>query len=138
MSFTANMVGIARTRYLGTIAAEVVAYTDFQTQLNSDLENVFFNSAEFAINTVSYTHYGNGEVKVYTVIPDNPTQELTPGIKSSITSHKPFIKIPTHLLIQEPDPNDQIVWKGVRYFIESTEDDGVGVTTFNLTLKRYN
>lgn len=138
MSFTANMIGISRTRHIGTLSVGLSGYTDFQLQLNSDLENIFFNSNEFAVNTVSYTHYGSGEVKIYNIIPDNPTRELTPGIKSEITSHKPFIRIPTHLLSQTPDSNDEIVWKSIKYYIESTEDDGVGITTFNLTTKRYN
>lgn len=136
MTVTANMTGITRTRYIGTTEAVSVALSTFQAYLRSDLEDVFFNTTEFA-TSCSYSHY-QGTTETYSLISDDPTQEISPGSKTEIMMQKPFIKLPKHVMVKGLNLKDTILYKGITYKIDSYEDDGVGVLTIHLAVKVHN
>lgn len=134
MAQSLTLTGIARAEYVGTIAMYQHTQSALQTQMVDDLENVFFNTTEFA-NTVLYTHKGSGITKTYREIFDKPSQEIKPGSNSLIIGMKPQIMLSTAHMIHEPSSRDTVLVNGIAYNVDSFEDDGVGVVTIYLTRK---
>ena len=139
MSHTANMVGIARTRYVGITGSSKEVLSNLQIQMKDDLDNVFFNTNEFAEKeSIQYIHSKSGVTRIYEAIFDNPSQDVKAGSQTEILGIKPQVQIPSWLMEHQPILNDVLIVKGIRYNIDSYEDDGVGVVTIYLVREGQN
>ena len=133
MAQSANMTGITRTRYLGTISSSILVLSNLQSNMVNDLDNVFFNTDEFAeYSSIQYTHSKSGITETYKAIYDDPTQDIKAGSNTEIIALKPQIQMPLPYMKEEPNINDVLVVRGIRYSIDSYESDGVGVITIYL------
>lgn len=133
MAQTANMVGLVRTRYLGTIAISVQDLSDLQLHMLTDLENTFFNINDFAEKIpIQYTHARSGNTESYKGIYDNPSQDIRAGSQTEIINAKPQVQFANYQMKQFPTMDDTLKVRGIRYNIDSYEIDGVGVVTIYL------
>lgn len=128
------MTGLTRTRGIGSITAFVIARSALELQMVNDLDECFFNNAEFAVNC-TYTHYNLGTDETYKVIYDDPTQTVLEGTQTQVIALKPQIMIAISQMKQQPTMRDVITLNGIQYTIDEIENDGVGVLTLYLLRK---
>jgi len=112
-----------------------IAYTDFEKQLQTDLENVFFS--DFKKKVPCYYYHANGKItESYPCIFDDPSVEVTID-KAIVNGLKPLIQIPSHLLKHPIQPKkDYLTLGGVKYTVEKCTQDGLGVTDLMLSLSK--
>lgn len=112
-----------------------IAYTDFEKQLQTDLENVFFS--DFKKKVPCYYYHANGKItENYPCIFDDPSVEVTID-KAIVNGLKPLIQIPSHLLKHPIQPKkDYLTLGGVKYTVEKCTQDGLGVTDLMLSLSK--
>jgi hypothetical protein len=136
MAFDITMTGTARTRGSGTPSAAVRQVSALQSQMWTDLEETFFNTAEFAeYEQISYLHKGSGSTETYDAIYDDPSMNVSPGTTVEVITPKPQVMIPYHTMRQYPDMGDEITVRGIVYKIDEIVNDGVGVITLFLVRK---
>lgn len=106
----------------------------FQTLMESDLEQGFFNLGEFAEIAV-YIHKDGTTVQL-PVIFDQDTVMVDPNTGAEILSRQPMIQVQTSDFFVTPDKGDKVVVRGVRYQVITYEPDGTGVASLRLHHER--
>lgn len=138
MAITVNMVGISSASQVGVIGLVHHVRSEFQVQMRTDLEEVFFSTLEFG-NTCIYKHYqvdrSAYSTAVYQYIYDNPSIDASFGSPVDVIALRPQIQIPLHTLKQYPTTRDIVIIDGISYQVSEYEDDGVGVAILYLQRK---
>jgi len=129
-----HVPGIVDDTHQGVPTVNAIAVSEFEQLLyHDDLENVFFNTDEFAI-TISYYHSSLNKWTSYAVIFDDPYAAVTLN-QIDFTSIRPQFQVAESKLLHPILKNDRCKIKGVEYRIEDYSQDGVGVTTVYLRTK---
>jgi len=104
--------------------------SDFQSELNTDINEVFLNPLEFA-TTAIYTDADNNSFPINGIY-DDPYQEVIPETEIGIQSQGPRFKVNLCDLVNPVRPGDKIKIcvcnKSQRFTIIKSEPDGVGLT----------
>jgi len=112
----------------------MVQSNDFAQSMESDLENVFFNTSEFT-EVVNYKHKLTPSISdIYYGIFNDPYKGMKAG-NNTVNTIKPFVKVIEHLLKHKLTKLDVLTIKGVQYGIQHFEPDGVGVIVIFLKAK---
>ena len=106
----------------------------FQTLMESDLEQGFFNLGEFA-EIVVYIHKDGTTIQL-PVIFDQDTVMVDPNTGAEILSRQPMIQAQTSDFYVTPDKGDKVIVRGVRYQVITYEPDGTGVASLRLHHER--
>lgn len=134
MAFTANMVGLSANEAVGIVTAVHEVRTDFFAQIyDTDIDSVFFNTAEFG-ETVSYYHSSIGVWETYKDLFDNPDTSLKFGPTANFKSIKPQVQLQESRLKHGILKQDKIVSRGIMYHVENFISDGVGISTVYMRL----
>jgi hypothetical protein len=129
MSFTISPAGYLRTRGTGTPpVVAVIVLTLFQSQLETDIDSVFFAQNEFG-KTVQYLHAGDTVWQTYKVIFDDPQASMNYSGPSDFNSLRPQVQLQESKLKQPIKAGDVIKMDGLEYQNETYISDGVGITT---------
>jgi len=104
--------------------------TDFEIQMEADLENVFFNIAEFAV-TGTYLRSGGTSYPLKGLF-NNPYQESIPGTDYGVQSQDYTFKVQDSDIVGSVGRGDVINICGMVYQVKRYEPDGVGVTVLIL------
>lgn len=106
--------------------------SNFTDQLDSDLQNVFFNKAEFA-EQISYNPDGGSPYNIAAIF-DNEYESVDPETEQPIISTQPTVLINTNELQAAIGPADTITVRGTVYKFRTDEPNGVGVIRLQLGL----
>lgn len=131
MAQSANMVGITRTRGLGTGAAYLQIRSNLETQMVNDFDEVFFNQNEYG-RIVTYYHDNMVNAETYKCLKDNPSQDIRAGSQTEILGVRPHVLLSTNHMKAKPHINDIIVVDNIRYGVDSFENDGLGTVMIYL------
>lgn len=93
-----------------------------------DLNNVFFNTDEFA-EQASYFHSSLGRWETYSVLFDDPYTSFGLGPETQLTNIRPQAMVSEDVLKHKPLKGDKFRIHGVDYFVDDSQKDGVGVIT---------
>jgi hypothetical protein len=116
---------------------EVSACTqnDFAIGLKNDLNNIFFNSQEFAVSA-RYIHRLNTQTpQIYAVIFDDPHATMKAG-DGEYSSIRPQFQIAQHKLKYAISKKDEVTICGIKYIVDEYMTDGVGVVTVYLNVRK--
>jgi predicted RNA binding protein with dsRBD fold (UPF0201 family) len=130
---TASIINIPQTIY----TPRVILHTesDFHDLLyRHDMQNVFFNTMEFAISA-SYYHGSIDKTETYSIIFDDPHASVKAGNDGEFNSLRPQFQIPNYILRHQIMKSDRVTIRGKKYFVDDFIGDGVGGTTVYLRLK---
>jgi hypothetical protein len=127
---TASMTATA-----SSTSVTIPIVNDFQDALyRTDLENVFFNTDEFA-ETVSYYHSYLGTWHSYAIIWDDPGASADLVGDTEFNTLRPQFQISESVLAHRILKQDKMRRRGKTYIVEDFVSDGVGVTTVYLRIK---
>lgn len=126
--------GIASSEGFGSPTISLILRNAFQTLMESDLENGFFNLNEFA-EMVVYIHKDGTTIQL-PVIFDHEMQLIDADAGAEVLSRHPIMQAQTSAFSILPDKGDKVVIRGVRYQVISYEPDGTGVASFRLHHER--
>lgn len=127
-------VGIASSEGFGSPTISLILRNAFQTLMESDLENGFFNLNEFA-EMVVYIHKDGTTIQL-PVIFDHEMQLIDVDAGAEVLSRHPIMQAQTSDFSILPDKGDKVVIRGIRYQVISYEPDGTGVASFRLHHER--
>jgi len=128
MAHTITAPGYVRTRGLGTPSALLIGRTDFFEQLETDIDDVFFDQAEFG-ETLSYYHTTLSKWETYKTLFDDPHVSMQSGADAEFNTLRPQAQMQESKLIHPIQKSDKVIMRGVRYSIDDFISDGVGITT---------
>lgn len=138
MAVVVDIEGTTGARGQGVPVVSLYVLDKFGASLRKDLDKVFFpeNGQDFTDdhNTVTYTHY-TGEVGNYPLIVDNPTTTQNLNAQAEIINRKPQFRMAEHRLLRPMKKGDKVILRGVLYYVDVVENDGVGVVTAYLRRK---
>lgn len=134
MPFTLRPSGVSRPRQVGSITTTTYKPEGFQACLEDHLSGVFFNTKHFAM-VAQYTHIGDQEPETYDVIFDDPNEDVGVGLSADFDGLQPQFKIKKSEWKQKPRKEDKVNIKGIVYFVNKVDPDGVGVDTVFLRRK---
>jgi hypothetical protein len=106
---------------------------DFKSQLNEDLETVFFNNLEFA-EEIDYNPNGGISYKISAIF-DDEYESVDPETNSPILSTQPSVLINANDLQAAIGPADTVTVRGTEYRFVTDEPNGVGVIRLQLHRK---
>jgi hypothetical protein len=135
MAFTVTPSGISRTRGQGAPSALLIGRTDFFEQLETDIDDVFFNQTEFG-ETVNYYHDALSTWQIYKTLFDNPHVSMQFGADAEFNTNRPQVQLQESKFIHPLEKNDEVIVRGVRYFVDDVVSDGVGVSTVYMHRKK--
>lgn len=99
-------------------------------EMDSDLQNVFFNEDDFAIDAVYYPSIGGSyHIKV---IFDSAYESVNVEGTIPIASTAPVLRVREADINPAPAPGDVVLIKSVRYGVIEPEPDGHGVLKLRL------
>lgn len=126
--------GITSTEAWGLPYVIVVARNEFQTLMETDLEEGFFNTSEFA-ETSLYIHKDGYQFPLV-VIFDNESLEVDSATNTPVLSKDPVCQCQTSKFVREYKKGDLMIVRGVRYQVVTNEPDGTGVSIIQLHHER--
>lgn len=133
MAVSVSPISFLSASAFGVVSAKVNTRTTFFSTLETDLENVFLNTVEFA-EPVSYTHK-TGEALTYNAIFDYPHTSVKLDPEANVSDINTQIRIQESKLKRRPVPGDIVKARGVVYTVEDYRPDGKGLVI--LYLDRY-
>ena len=131
MSITVTPPTYVNTSQYGVSSVSVIGRSEFNQMLEDDLSSVFFNSEGVFTEPCVYTHV-TGEVRTYNVLINTPHETFSILGRNNQSDRQMSAMVKESELIQRPSTNDEILVRGVSYYIKDVEPDGVGVTTLRL------
>jgi len=114
----------------GVPLIRVITSNAFQTMMENDLDETFFNDTEFAEHA-TYEHK-SGYIFDLIVIFDNEYIAVDPDTGVDFISRDPQVQCQTSKFIERIRKGDKIVIRGERYEVLGNQPDGVGVTIINI------
>ena len=129
MAFTLSPIGYSRARSFGVGSVVLIGRSGFFSQLEADIDSVFFSQLEFG-ESIQYYHYSIDEWKTYKTIFDNPHTSLSAGVESEFNTIRPQWQLQESKMAASFGRGDKLLCRGVTYDIVDYISDGVGVTTF--------
>ena len=105
----------------------------FKGQLVEDLDNVIFNTDEFA-EDITYSPSGGSPYSLKGIF-DHEYEDINPETNEAIVSEQPNVQVDENKLQAEPKPNDEVTIRSVVYKVIKSEKNGVGVTRILLHRK---
>jgi len=126
--------GIPSSEGFGTPIVLAVVLNSFMTQMETDLEEGFFNDEEFA-DEYTYIHQ-NGYSFPLTGIFDEDTVLVDPDTMASVTSRNPLFTCQTSDFKFSPTKGDKMIINGTNYQVVHAEPDGTGVSEIELHYER--
>jgi len=133
MTQNINLSLIQRTASAFNIEVVHNIVSNFHKQIRNDLSGVFINQVEFAI-PIQYLHYGNKKTNNYYGIFDDMSKDEKLGMSDFVVV-QPKVTMDRYSLEQQPRKGDILTIKGIKYSIDTIEDDGTGETTIFLIRK---
>lgn len=127
----ATLTGAIEPATAGTLDINLYPVSDFFTQLNTDLDNTFFNNTEWA-QQVEYTHDGGTEAQTYNIIYDDPEAPRGIGGDADVFMQQPQFMMKRDILRKDIRPGDTVKINGITRRVENYDDNGVGVVTIYL------
>lgn len=110
----------------------VISRTDFHKLIYvDDLNNCFFNEAEFAEQAL-YQHASLGSTVTYQCLFDDPYTSLSIGGDTEVTTVRPCISVAETSLRHVVVKGDRCTVRGITYFVDDYQSDGVGVVKIYL------
>lgn len=126
--------GIQSSELWGLPFIVVVQKNEFQLLMETDLEEGFFNTTEFA-ETSLYIHKDGYQFPLV-VIFDNESVEVDAATNTPVLSKDPVCQCQSSDFVREYKKGDLMVVRGVRYQVVSNEPDGTGVSIIQLHHER--
>lgn len=109
----------------------LVGRTDFFSQLEDDINGVFFNQTEFG-ETLHYYHAKLDEWTTYRTLYDDPHSSAQFGSEAEFNTMRPQVQIQESKLAHPITKQDQVKIQDIRYTVDDYISDGVGITTLYL------
>jgi hypothetical protein len=126
MAITINPTGLPSTTVFGTPSVTVQVKTGFDLALETDLQDVFFNTEEFA-RTIIYK-YANGRQQSLDVIFDEEGTSLNIEATAPVLIDEPMFQCSSDDLVYRTGKGDT-VRVGNRWFeVMEVNPNGVGVS----------
>lgn len=104
--------------------------TEFKDQLHADLDNVFYNLSEFAMN-ITYI-YRNGESNTIPVIFDEESQVMDLESEVGVITTEPQFHCHSDKFLYNPDKGDSVVINNREFKVKEAMPDSTGVTVVTL------
>ena len=115
---------------LGQPVVSLIARTDFETCLDEDLTDVFFNDEEFA-GPITVRH-ADGTEETVDAIWDEETRALDIDLEAPVTASEPQFTAATRAFAKLPERDDLVTWKGREFRVKNAHPDGTGVLVVEL------
>lgn len=126
-------IGISSTSFVTSPSLTKLTRSLLLQDFETDLEEQFFNTDEFAV-TASYL-YKDGNSQVLKGIFDNEFMMVDVEAGAEIQSAHPVFWIQSSDLKKAPDRGDELTIEGIIYKVITGEPDGTGVTMLQLHRK---
>lgn len=126
--------GIQSSEQWGYPIVIVVQKNEFQLLMETDLEEGFFSTSEFA-ETSLYIHKDGYQFPLV-IIFDNESVEIDSATNTPVLSRNPVCQCQTLDFVREYKKGDIMIVRGVRYQVISNEPDGTGVSIIQLHHER--
>ena len=125
MAFTANVSGIILGIDVGSVTGNLLTRSPFLQMLETDFTTVFITDfKDSAILT-----FRDGSTQAIDVLFDDPTTTYNFQNPAEFNTVRPQIMVQESLLPDVIYHNMKIKVKGIQYFVEDYESNGVGVLT---------
>lgn len=132
---TANVIGLAASRGVGTVAGRLLTDSDFFRAIyNTDIANVFFNTFEFG-EICSVYHSTKGQWINYETLYDDPHISGSVMSEADFNTFRPQVQLREGGLLQPIQKTDRVKVRGVVHIVDDVVSDGVGVSTVYLRVK---
>jgi hypothetical protein len=123
-------VSITSAESFGTPTIIIVRPSEFQDQMEVDLEEVFYAEGEFAEDILWY--HTDGSVQSFRVIFDNQYVTIDPQTQVPVMSSDPMFSMWTRRLAPQPAKGDYVTVRGRQYDVIEWQSDGTGVSMVTL------
>jgi hypothetical protein len=107
-----------------------VGQPGYRGQLRKDLEDVFYNEAEYA-EPVTW-NYADGSTQQITAIFDEEHLAMDFDTGAPAIASEPQIHVPTHKYTSTPGRGDKVVVRNRVFTVKTIEPDGTGVCVVTL------
>ncbi len=114
-------VDLGSASVIGRSAFHQLIYVD-------DMASTFFNVDEFAEN-VRYYHSSLQAWQTYPALFDDPHTSFSMGPETEVTNVRPQIMLNESTMLHVPLKGDKCTIRGITYYVDDSQKDGVGVTT---------
>lgn len=106
------------------------ARTDFISQLYDDLDNVFYNTGEFA-ETITY-RFRSGESQQIAAIFDEEHSSIDIATEAPVIISEPLFHAHADKFLFRPDRGDSVVIRNREFNVKEAHPDGTGLMVITL------
>lgn len=131
MAIVVNVSSFENLSEIGSITPVVIGRSDFNSQLELDMECTFFNDQGVFTERIMYVHK-TGESTVYMGLINNPHSDFSIVLKNQQSDRRMNIRFQESKLLRQPSEGDVATVRGVKYRVNDVVPDGVGTTTLEL------
>lgn len=131
MAIIVNVLSHENLSEVGSITPVVVGRSDFNAQLELDLECTFFNDQGVFTESILYYHV-TGESGVYMGLVNNPHTDFSIVLKNEQSDRKMMVRFQESKFIRHPVSADVVIVRGVKYKVRDVQPDGLGTVTLEL------
>lgn len=129
---TISPVGLPSDEALGTPHVTLLTRSAFEEQLDTDIENVFYNTDEFA-RAIMY-QYASGATQQLDVIFDEESSSIDMATEAPVIVSEPMFHCGTRDFQHTPGKGDRCRIKERWFYVKEVHPDSTGVTV--VTLRR--
>tara|TARA_R110001606_G_scaffold40151_3_gene109864 strand:+ start:87 stop:500 length:414 start_codon:yes stop_codon:yes gene_type:complete len=136
MAIVVSVTSFENISEIGSITPVVVGRSDFNSQLELDMECTFFNAEGIFTEPVRYEHI-TGEIDIYMGLLNNPHVDFSIVLKNKQSDRRMQLRLQESKILRQPAEGDIATIRGVKYTVNDVQPDGVGTTTLAMQ-RTYN